>query len=221
MKIESVVALVTGTHHALGAAMVRALLARGAAKVYAATRGANGAAQPGALPVTIDVTRPAQMHALARRLNDVTLLVNSVVHFEVGPSLLAGLHDGVPGLDRTPAGRSLQLIDAFAPVLAANGGGAVVNVLSVLSSPAPSDQGNSPGAVQTMDQVLNDGLRPRLAAQNTELLFLRTTLVEAGSDDLLQGHSTRADHLATRLLDALWPDRADASGRQQPFGDGT
>jgi hypothetical protein len=89
-------------------------------------------------------------------------------------------------------------------VLAANGGGAVVNVLSVLSSQAPSDQGDSHGATQTMDRVLSDGLRPRLAAQNTELLFFRTALVEAGSDDLLQGHWTRADHVARRVLDAAF-----------------
>lgn len=225
MKIEGSVALVTGTHHAFGAGMAQALLARGAAKVYAATRGASSAKQPGTLPVMLDVTRPARMSALARELRDVTLLINSVLHFEVGPSLLAGTDDGVPSLQQTPVGRSLQLLDAFAAVLAANGGGAVVNVLSVLSSDAPSHQGHSHGASQTLDWVLSDGLRDRLAAQGTELLFFRAPLVDAGGADFLQGPWTPADPIARRVLDALesgarpafgLPDsthRADASSR--------
>lgn len=196
MKIQGSVALVTGTHHAFGAAMVRALLARGAAKVHVATRGAGCTTQAGALPVMLDVTRPVQMRARAREIRDVTLLVNSIVHLEVGHSLLV-----VP-----------QLVDAFAPVLAANGGGAVVNVLSVLNTDAPWHPGDSDGASESTDRLLGDGLRGRLAAQGTALLFLRATLVDAGSDDGSQGHWTLADHVARRVLDALEAGGRTASG---------
>ncbi|MBI5719779.1 MAG: short-chain dehydrogenase [Burkholderiales bacterium] len=215
MKIEGSVALVTSTDHAFGAGLAQALLARGAAKVYAATRGAGSAKQPpGALPVMLDVTRPAQMSALARELGDVTLLVDSVVHFEGGLSPPAGADDEAGAAQPAPAGHCLQLVDAFAPVLAANGGGAVVNVLSVLSAGAFWHPGDSHGAAQAAQGLAGDGLRARLAAQGTELLFFRAALVvDAGSDDLLQGHWTLADHVARRVLDALESGDRPAFGR--------
>ena len=50
-KIEGTIALVTGANRGLGAAFVRALLAGGATKVYAAARNPASVKQAGAVPV--------------------------------------------------------------------------------------------------------------------------------------------------------------------------
>lgn len=65
MKIQGSVALVTGANRGLGAAFTRALLAGGAAKVYAAARDPSAVTEPGVVPVRLDVTRADQVEALA------------------------------------------------------------------------------------------------------------------------------------------------------------
>ncbi|MEI7188396.1 hypothetical protein [Dickeya dianthicola] len=58
MNIKDSVALVTGANRGLGAAFVRALLAAGASKVYAAARDPLTITEPGVVPVRLDVTSP-------------------------------------------------------------------------------------------------------------------------------------------------------------------
>ena len=129
--IRGTVALVTGGNRGVGKAVVDELLARGAAKVYAGARTPDEADVQGAEVVQLDITDPAQVAAAAQQCSDVTLLVNN-----------AGLHANVRLVltDDPDAARremevnyfgTLAMTRAFAPVLAANGGGHIVNVLSV------------------------------------------------------------------------------------------
>jgi NAD(P)-dependent dehydrogenase (short-subunit alcohol dehydrogenase family) len=83
-QIDGVVALVTGTDCGFGAALVRALLARGATRVYGATPDAGSAEQRRFVPVQLDAARPGQLKALASELGDVGLLVNHVALVEHG-----------------------------------------------------------------------------------------------------------------------------------------
>jgi NAD(P)-dependent dehydrogenase (short-subunit alcohol dehydrogenase family) len=119
MKLEGAVPRVVGADSAVGAAIVRGLLARDALKVHTVSNEpvASGQ-QPGAVPLTVDLSRPAQADALARELPDATLLVNSMVAVPHGASSLAGSDIQPPGRRWPPLGRTLNLIDAFAPVLA-------------------------------------------------------------------------------------------------------
>src|SRR5262245_45709857 len=77
MKIQGSIALVTGANRGLGLVFAQALLAGGAAKVYAAARDPSKVALPGATPLKLDVTDPADVAAAARAAADVTLLVNN------------------------------------------------------------------------------------------------------------------------------------------------
>ena len=77
MKIKHAVALVTSANRCIGLAFTRALLARGAKKVYVGTRDLSAVAVAGVEPIQLDVTNPHGVAAAAERASDVTLVVNT------------------------------------------------------------------------------------------------------------------------------------------------
>ena len=95
MQITGSVALVTGANRGLGKSFAEALLARGAAKVYAGTRDASalrGSAgdDPRLIPIQLDVTSPADVSAAASLCTDVTLLINNAGAMLMSPMLKEG-----------------------------------------------------------------------------------------------------------------------------------
>jgi NAD(P)-dependent dehydrogenase (short-subunit alcohol dehydrogenase family) len=131
MNIQDSVAFVTGANRGLGLAFARELLGRGAKTVYAGVRNPNGIDAPGLVPVKLDVTDPASVQAIAARCRDVTLLINNA---GIGPAntgaLDPALIDSMREVFETNFYGLVRASQAFAPVLARNGGGAIINVLS-------------------------------------------------------------------------------------------
>jgi len=138
MKIHNSVALVTGANRGIGAALVEALLAGGAAKVYAAARDVTAitAVDARVVPLALDVTDTASIRRAAIEAGDVTLVINNAGVLEGGSALEVGLDS----LDRQFAvnvSGPLAVTQAFAPALKAARGG-VVNILSVVGlAPMP------------------------------------------------------------------------------------
>lgn len=130
--ISGEVVLVTGANGGLGQEFVRQALELGATKVYASARSPREWDDPRVVPLALDVTDPASVALAAATAGDVTVVINN-----------AGISNGasVGGADRTALREvfevnffgPLEVADAFAPTLKANGGGALLNVLSVLS----------------------------------------------------------------------------------------
>lgn len=203
MKIKGSVALVTGANRGLGAAFARALLAGGAAKVYAAARNPAGITQPGVVPVPLDVTKPDQVAALARDLKDVTLLVNNAGIFEAGPLLAPNAAEALLRQIETNAVGPLRLVQAFAPVLAANGGGAVVNMLSVLSWLTIANVSGTYSASKAAAWALSNALRQELKGQGTALLSVHAGFIDTDMASGVQMPKTSPDEVARRAFQAL------------------
>jgi NAD(P)-dependent dehydrogenase (short-subunit alcohol dehydrogenase family) len=202
MKIEGTVALVTGANRGLGAAFARGLLAAGAAKVYAAARDPAAVTLPGVVPVRLDVTRPEHVAALARELTDVTLLVNNAGIGEFGPLLAPDAIDALHRQFETNAVGPLRLVQAFAPVLANNGGGAVVNILSVLSwLTLPGSGGYS--ASKSAGWALSNALRQELKAQRTELLAVHAAFIDTEMARGAPGPKIAPDDVVRQAIAAL------------------
>jgi NAD(P)-dependent dehydrogenase (short-subunit alcohol dehydrogenase family) len=203
VNIEGSTALVTGANRGLGAAFVRALLAGGAAKVYAAARNPANVTQAGVVPVALDVTKPEQVAALARDLRDVTLVINNAGVFEPGPLLAPNAVEALLRQIQTNAIGPLRVVQAFAPVLAANGGGAVVNMLSVLSWLTLAHVSGSYSASKAASWALSNALRQELKLQGTALLSVHAAFIDTDMGRDVHMPKTSPDDVARITFDAL------------------
>jgi NAD(P)-dependent dehydrogenase (short-subunit alcohol dehydrogenase family) len=166
MDIGNSVVLVTGATGGLGQEFVTQSLARGAAKVYAGARRDHDWADPRVVPLRLDVTDPAAVAAAVAAAQDTDVLVNNAgVHG--AESLLTSPEADIRATFEANVFAPLWLVRAFAPVLARNGGGAVVDVHSALSWIA------RPGAYaasKTAFWGLTNALRLELADQKTQVV---------------------------------------------------
>lgn len=130
MEVRNSVAFVTSGNRGLGRAFAEALLARGA-KVYVGARQPESVDLQGAVPVRLDVTDADSVRAAAERCGDVTLLVNNAGIGALGSgSLDPDLVEVSRRVFETNYFGVIRASQAFAPVIKANGGGGIVNVLS-------------------------------------------------------------------------------------------
>ncbi|MFF3304674.1 SDR family oxidoreductase [Streptomyces sp. NPDC002908] len=160
MDLKNAVAVVTGANRGLGRHISSQLLDRGAT-VYAAARRPETVDLPGAIPLRLDVTDEESVRAAARVASDATLLVNNA-GISTSTPLIAGGLDAVRLEMETNFFGPLAVTRAFAPVLEGNGGGAVLNVLSVLSWLHPAGLG-SYAAAKAAAWAMSDASREELA----------------------------------------------------------
>ncbi len=182
MDITGSVALVTGANRGIGRHFANQLLERGAEKVYATARHPERVDLPGVSVLRLDVTDPDSVAAAAAAAGDVTLLVNNA-GIATGANLLGDL-DKVRLEMETHFFGTLSVVRAFAPVLAAGGGGAIVNVLSALSW-FSYDGSNAYAAAKAAEWSLTNGVRLELAAQGTEVTGIHVGAVDT---DIMAGY---------------------------------
>jgi NAD(P)-dependent dehydrogenase (short-subunit alcohol dehydrogenase family) len=165
MKIAGSVALVTGANRGIGRHFATQLIERGAAKVYATARNPERVGIPGAQVLRLDITDPGSVAAAAEAASDVDLLINNA-GIATGMNLIDGDLGSIHREMDTHLWGTLAMVRAFAPVLAGNGGGAIVNVLSALSWFSYSGN-NSYAVAKAAEWSLTNGIRLELAGQGT------------------------------------------------------
>jgi NAD(P)-dependent dehydrogenase (short-subunit alcohol dehydrogenase family) len=201
MQISGSVALVTGANRGLGRHFTQALLDRGAAKVYATARNVDAIDLPGVQPLQLDITDADSVAAAAAAASDVTLLINNA-----GSSTRAPLIEGDPTDIRlemdTHYFGTLAVIRAFAPILKANGGGAVLNVLSVLSWFALAEAG-AYSAAKAAAWSLTNSLRVDLGPQGTLVSGLHVGYMDTDMAAHIEGPKQDPAAVARLALDGI------------------
>ena len=221
MRIRDAVAFVTGANRGLGLVFAQELLAAGARKVYAAARQPERITLAGVERMRLDVTQPDTITAAARACPDVNLLINNA-----GISLWTGFlaPDAVEAARvemETNYFGPLLLSRAFAPVLAQHGGGAIVNLLSILSWVAVPMAGTS-SASKAAAWALTNGLRTGLREQGTHVLGVHAGPVDTDMASNLTLPKVKPVDVVRQVLSALEAGRdevlADDMTRQVKAG---
>ncbi|SDI86715.1 SDR family oxidoreductase [Nonomuraea jiangxiensis] len=211
MHIDTAVAIVTGGNRGFGRHLVAQLVERGA-KVYAAARKPESVDVPGALPLRIDLNDPDSVTAAAQVATDVTLLINNA-----GISTRTNLLDG--DLDQARLDMEtnffgpLGMTRAFAPVIERNGGGAILNVLSVLSWYHPP-QLSAYSAAKAASWAMTNASRLQLEPRGIQVAGLYVAYMDTDmAADVPPDQKSDPALIARKTLDEL------AAGATEILGD--
>ena len=202
MKIQGSIALVTGANRGLGLAFAQALLEAGAAKVYAAARDPSKVSLPGVTPLKLDITNPVDTAEAARAAPDVTLLVNNAAIARTVAFLAADAESALRESLETNLFGTLSMTRAFAPVLKRNGGGAIVNMLSItswLNRPTLAVYAASKSA----EWALTNGVRHELREQGTLVVGVHAAFIDTDMAKSFQAPKSRPQDVVRQALAAI------------------
>jgi NAD(P)-dependent dehydrogenase (short-subunit alcohol dehydrogenase family) len=203
-QIDGITALVTGANRGLGQAFTQALLDRGAAKVYAAARdpGAVEVTDARVVPVRLDITNLSDVAAAAHDCTDASLVINNAGAMLQTPFLSAPDMSAARTEMETNYFGTLAMTRAFAPVLAAAGGGALVNVLSVVSWYAPPFNA-SYCASKSAEWALTNALRVELRGQGILVVGVHAGFIDTDMAATVQDSKISPSEVAAQTLDAV------------------
>ncbi|MFE5775057.1 SDR family oxidoreductase [Brachybacterium sp. NPDC056505] len=209
MDIAHSTALVTGANRGIGRIVVEQLLERGARRVYATARRPESLpfTDPRVVPLRLDVTDAAHAASAAEQAHDVDLLVNNA-GIASAQNLLTGDLERIRAEMGTNFFGALHVSRAFAPVLAAHGGGAIINIMSLLSFRTFPGNG-SYAASKAAEWQLTNSTRLELAAQGTQVLGVH--LASTDTDMMASWDIPKNDprQVVAMTLDALEAGRSE------------
>ena len=212
MEIATATVLVTGANRGLGRALVGALDRAGAGKIYAAARNPSLAEDmvqgDRIVGLPLDITDPSQVDAAAARCGDVNLLINNAgVNFNV-PLMGSESIDPTRTEVETNYLGTLRMCRAFAPVLKANGGGMIVNIISLLARISIPAIGSVCGSKAAL-LLMTNGIRAELARQGTHVMGVLPGPIRT---DMTPDGESLPDDIAADVLRAvvdreeeIWP----------------
>ncbi|MFF0079313.1 SDR family oxidoreductase [Streptomyces canus] len=215
MDLSTNTALVTGANRGLGRALAAELLSRGAT-VYAGARDPDQVDLPGAKPIALDITDPASVTAAAKATGDVTILVNNAGSSTGAALLTADLDDIRLEMDTHYLG-TLSVVRAFAPQIAANGGGSILNILSVLSW-FSLPQSGAYCAAKSAEWSLTNALRVQLADRGIRVAGLHVGYMDTDMVRAVDAAKSNPADIARIAVDGIaagaYEILADESSRQ-------
>ncbi len=204
MEISKQIALITGANRGLGRHLAQEILGRGA-KVYAAARNPELINLPGVIPIQIDITDEKSIAAAAEIANDVTLLINNAGSNTEG-TLLDGSMDKIRLEMDTHFFGTLSMIRAFAPKMEKNGGGTILNILSVLSW-LSLDGGGAYQAAKSAEWSMTNTFRLVLAPKNIHVSGLHVAYMDTDMTANIKAPKANPTNIAKIAIDGIEADK--------------
>jgi short-subunit dehydrogenase len=206
-SLKGTVALVTGANRGIGAAFVSGLLAAGAKRVYAAARDPQtlaGLAQRDVrvVPIALDIADDTSVQEAAARRGDVDLVVNNAGVLRGGRLIAAADLSAARQEMEVNYFGLLRMSRAFAPILAANGGGTLINVLSILARMA-SPAGGGYSASKAAALSLTQAVRAELRSQGTRVIGVLPGFVDTAMAAGVSAPKISPSEVVRATLDAL------------------
>jgi NAD(P)-dependent dehydrogenase (short-subunit alcohol dehydrogenase family) len=204
VAIDGAHALVTGANRGLGKAFAGELLKRGVAGVYAAARNPDtiDIDDDRVIPIRLDVTNTDDVLAAASHCADVSVLINNAGAMLRTPLLAAPDLSAARSEMETNYFGTLAMCRAFAPVLAKNGGGALVNVLSVVSWLASPFNG-SYAASKSAEWALTNAIRVELRASGTLVVGVHAGWIDTDMAANVPESKITTGDVAAQTLDGV------------------
>ena len=157
------------------------------------------------MPLRLDVTNADDVAAAAELASDVTLVINNAGIAQIGGFLAPDSEDVTRRIFETNFFGMLRMSKAFAPILKTNGGGALLNVLSVVSWFSGGGMA-AYSASKSAAWSLTNALRIELAAQKTQVLALHMGFVDTDLAREFDAPKSSAEEIVKRALDGLESD---------------
>lgn len=199
-QLSGAVVLVTGANGGLGREFAKQALARGAAKVYAAARRPREWHDGRVVPLVLDVTDPASVRAAVTQAPDVTVLINNAGIAVESDTLLALPDEEIRNVMETNFFGPVALTKAFAPVLAASGTSAVLNIHSALSWIALT------GAYSASKAALwsaTNSFRMELAPHGTHVTGVHVAYIDTAMAEGVDAPKTAPEEVVRKAFDGL------------------
>lgn len=202
MKIEGSVVLVTGANRGIGAEYVRQLLDRGASKVYAAARNIESVTNDKAVAISLDVTSASDIAAAVQDCGDVSMLINNAGIALEASIMSDNALESAKAEFETNVWGPMNLSKSFAPILASNGGGAIVNVLSAVSWMSIKEVATY-AMSKSAAWSLTNALRLELTGQGTLVVAVHPAFVDTDMAARVVMPKTSTFQVVERTLDAV------------------
>lgn len=220
MQVKGAIALVTGANGGIGQYYIQGLQAAGAHLIYAGARNPDSLKEIAEtdpdriIPIPLDITDAASVKAAAETYQDVNLLINNAgVGFN--QRFVADINfDKMRSEIEVNYFGTLQMCLAFAPVLKANGGGAIVNMLTILAKvnfPLNASYCASKAAALLMTQ----GIRAELASQKTLVVGVMPGTVDTGMSKNFPPPKVAPEEVVRVALQAVVEDTEDVYPGEQ------
>jgi NAD(P)-dependent dehydrogenase (short-subunit alcohol dehydrogenase family) len=207
MQIQDAVALVTGANGGIGKYYVQGLQAAGVKRIYAGARNPDSLQEiveldrDRIIPIALDITDESSVSAAASQCQDVTLLINNAGVGFNQRFLTADLAKMRAEIDVNYLGTFLMCRD-FVPVLKANGGGAIVNMLTILAKVNfPLNASYSASKAATLS--LTQGIRAELAEQGTLVVAVMPGTVDTGMSKAFPPPKVAPEEVVRTALQAV------------------
>lgn len=211
MNLDNSTVIITGAGRGLGRCFVDALLERGASRIYAGTRTERVFHDERVTPVRLDVTDAGDIEQAVRHCNDVTLLINNAGIMLSSPIMAPGAADALRKEVEVNVFGLHAMTKAFAPVLKRNGGGGIINMLSVVSwftSPFNATYGASKHAALSV----SDASRIELSSQGIQVTGVYAGFIDTDMTAHISHPKSSPQDVVKRALDGFIAGSAHVMG---------